>query len=552
MAYLVRRLLENTSSQSFQRMSLTGHLSPAELLASPHGYGPSHDSPRVRAGGAASGPPVANNPMIQAPFVNEPTHRFTAAHERDEFARALAAVRAALGGYYPLRIDGRSVDTTDTLVSVNPAKPSEIVGRVAKAEPRHAEDAIAGALRAQREWADSGFEARAACLLRAASALRERRDAFSAYEVFEAGKSWPEADANVTEAIDYLEFYAREALRFGRPRSGRVPGEDNRYEYRPRGIGVVIPPWNFPLAILTGMLSAAIVAGNAVVLKPSSLTPVIAARFVALLEEAGVPPGIVQFLPGAGAGIGDGLVSHPEVSFIAFTGSEEIGTRILRLAAEVRPGQTQIKHVIAEMGGKNAIIVDGDADLDDAVTGVLHSAFGYQGQKCSACSRVIVVGAHYPRFVARLVEAAESVNIGAPESPSTFLGPVIDGQAQRRILAAHRIGARGGQAGLAGELRPSRRRVFRRAGDLHRSEARVLPGPGGDIRPGPLGDAGEGPGAGHRHGERHALRVDRRRLLPQPRQHRTGQTRLRSREPVHQSQDHRRAGGPPSLRRVQA
>ena len=442
MAYLVRRLLENTSSQSFQRMSLTGHLSSAELLASPHGYDPSHEPPRARAGAAASGPRAAN-----APFVNEPMRRFTSAPERDEFARALAAVRAALGGYYPLRIDGRSVDTTDTLVSVNPAKPSEIVGRVAKAEPRHAEDAIAGALRAQCEWADSGFEARASCLLRAASALRERRDAFSAYEVFEAGKSWPEADANVTEAIDYLEFYAREALRFGRPRSVRVPGEDNRYEYRPRGIGVVIPPWNFPLAILCGMLSAAIVAGNAVVLKPSSLTPVIAARFVALLEEAGVPPGIVQFLPGAGAGIGDGLVSDPEVSFIAFTGSEEIGTRILRLAAEVRPGQTQIKHVIAEMGGKNAIIVDGDADLDDAVTGVLHSAFGYQGQKCSACSRVIVVGAHYPRFVARLVEAAESVNIGAPESPSTFLGPVIDGQAQRRILAG--IASGRGEAKLA-------------------------------------------------------------------------------------------------------
>ncbi len=431
MAYLVRRLLENTSSQSFQRMSLTGHPSPAQLLASPHGYGPSHESPQVRAGGAASGPMVAN-----APFVNEPTRRFTSAPERDEFARALSAVRAALGGYYPLRIDGRSVDTTDTIVSVNPAKPTEIVGRVAKAEARHVEEAIAGALRARREWAESGFEARAACLLRAASALRERRDAFSAYEVFEAGKNWPEADANVTEAIDYLEFYAREALRFGRPRSGRVPGEENRYEYRPRGIGIVIPPWNFPLAILTGMLSAAIVAGNAVILKPSSLTPVIAARFVALLEETGVPPGIVQFLPGAGAAIGDGLVSHPEVSFIAFTGSEEIGTRILRLAAEVRPGQTQVKHVIAEMGGKNAIIVDSDADLDDAVTGVLHSAFGYQGQKCSACSRVIVVGAHYPRFVARLVEAAESLCIGVPESPSTFLGPVIDGQAQRRILAA--------------------------------------------------------------------------------------------------------------------
>ena len=237
----------------------------------------------------------------------------------------------------------------------------------------------------------------------------------------------------------------------------------------------MIPPWNFPLAILTGMLSAAIVAGNAMVLKPSSLTPVIAASFVALLEEAGVPPGIVQFLPGAGAGIGDVLVSHPEVSFIAFTGSEEIGTRILRLAAEVRPGQTQIKHVIAEMGGKNAIIVDSDADVDDAVTGVLHSAFGYQGQKCSACSRVIVVGAHYPRFVARLVEAAESLKIGAPETPATSWAR---SSTDRRSVASSppSIGARGGRAGLGDGLRPPRRRVLGRAGDLHRSEARALLG----------------------------------------------------------------------------
>ncbi len=433
MAYLVRRLLENTSSQSFQRMSLTGHLSPAQLLASPHGYGTGHE--RAGSGGTPSGPTVA-----QAPFVNEPVRRFTAAQERHEFGRALAAVRAQLGGYYPLRIDGRSVDTGDTLDSVNPAQPGEIVGRVAKAEARHVEDAVAGALRAQREWAAAGFEARAACLMRAASALRERRDAFSAYEIFEAGKNWPEADANVAEAIDYLEYYAREALRLGSPRSGRVPGEDNRYEYRPRGIGVVIPPWNFPLAILAGMLSAAIVAGNAAIVKPSSQTPVIAARFVALLEEAGVPPGIVQFLPGAGASIGDPLVSHPEVGFIAFTGSEEIGTRILTLAAHLQPGQRGVKHVIAEMGGKNAIIVDSDADLDDAVTGVVHSAFGYQGQKCSACSRVIVVGAHYPRFVARLVEAAESLSIGAPDLPSTFMGPVIEAAAQRRVLAAIEAG----------------------------------------------------------------------------------------------------------------
>jgi RHH-type proline utilization regulon transcriptional repressor/proline dehydrogenase/delta 1-pyrroline-5-carboxylate dehydrogenase len=440
MAYLVRRLLENTSSQSFQRMSLTGHLSPAQLLASPHGYGP-EPSPV-----SPSGPTV-----VEAPFVNEPTRRFTAAHEREEFTRALTAARAALGAYYPLHIDGRAIDTAESMVSVNPARPSEVVGRVAKAEARHVEEAIAGAARAQPAWAERGFEARAEVLLAAASALRGRRDAFSAYEVFEAGKNWSEADADVAEAIDYLEYYAREALRLGRPRAGRVAGEDNRYDYRPRGVGVVIPPWNFPLAILTGMLSAAIVAGNAVVLKPSSLTPVIAARFVALLEEAGVPAGVVQFLPGAGSEIGDLLVSHPEVAFIAFTGSEAVGTRILRLAAEARPGQAGIKHVIAEMGGKNAIIVDGDADLDDAVTGVVHSAFGYQGQKCSACSRVLVVGAHYPRFVARLVEATESLVIGPPESPASFMGPVIDLEARERIQSAIDTGR--GQAKLALQVR---------------------------------------------------------------------------------------------------
>ncbi len=436
MAYLVRRLLENTSSQSFQRMNLAGQLVPAQLLASPHGADAVEPSVTAHPGPAeAEGLPT---------FVHEPVHRFSDSAERAAFLASLREVRAGLGASYPLLIDGMAVDSGSYIASINPARPSEIIGRVAAAEPRHAEQAFRGALQSLPGWSGRSAEGRAQCLQRAAMELRRRRDEFAALEILEAGKTWAEADVNVTEAIDYLEFYAREALRLAVPRVRHCPGEENVYTYAPRGVGLVVPPWNFPLAILTGMLSAAIVTGNTVILKPSSQTPVIAARFAALLQGVGVAPGVVQFLPGRGASLGEYLVTHPGLAFIAFTGSKEVGTRIIRLAAELVPGQIHVKHVVAEMGGKNAIIVDADADLDDAVVGVMQSAFGYQGQKCSACSRVIVVGRCYERFVERLIEATRGLRIGVPEDPGVALGPVIESQARERILGLVSEAVRGG------------------------------------------------------------------------------------------------------------
>jgi RHH-type transcriptional regulator, proline utilization regulon repressor / proline dehydrogenase / delta 1-pyrroline-5-carboxylate dehydrogenase len=430
MAYLVRRLLENSSSQSFQRMSVSQRSAPDELLASPALKPQDSPSPTSSSEGRASTPE----------FANEPLHRFTDQAERSRFQEAIEHARGNLGVVYPLLIDGKGIDTGDYLISVNPARPEQIVGRVARASQAQADQAVAGALRAFAAWAALSMAERAEFLFRAAALLRSRRDGFAAFEIFEAGKTWSEADANVAEAIDYLEYYGRQAMHLGRPRAKNMPGETNLHLYRPRGVGLIVPPWNFPLAITTGMLSAALVTGNTVILKPSSQTPVIAARFVALLQEEGLPPGVVQFLPGAGSTIGEYLVQHPKLHVIAFTGSEEIGTRIMRLAAEIQAGQQHVKHVVAEMGGKNAIIVDSDADLDEAVVGIVQSAFGYQGQKCSACSRVIVVGRHYDRFLERLIEATRSLRIGLPEQPGILLGPVIEEAAKCRILAAIEAG----------------------------------------------------------------------------------------------------------------
>ncbi len=425
-AYLVRRLLENASSQSFQRLRQSAQPPPEILLATPH----AEPAIATGAGAAAHADPLAQR------FANTPVYRFTDAVERARIAAALRAARDSPGAGYPLRIDGATVLTAQHLVSSNPARPGETLGRVCMAGSEHVEQAVAGALRAQRDWAALSMATRAGHLRAAAGELRRRRDEFAAYEILEAGKNWAEADANVTEAIDYLTYYAQEAQRLAPGHNMSVPGEINALEYRARGVCVVIPPWNFPLAILTGMLSAAIVTGNAAILKPSSQTPIIAARFVDLLLDAGLPSGVVQFLPGSGALIGDALVRHPNVHLIAFTGSLEVGARIVRLAAEIGPGQRHVKQVIAEMGGKNAIIVDSDADLDDAVRGVAQSAFSYQGQKCSACSRVIVVGGHYQRFLTRLTEATASLRMGSPEDPANFLGPVIEQAARDRISAA--------------------------------------------------------------------------------------------------------------------
>jgi len=422
MAYLVRRLLENTASQSFLRMGFAEDLPAETLLAEP---APS---------------PIGSAVVTPAPaptaFHNEPVRRFTDPEERERFADALQQVRGEFGRDYPLVLHGREQTTGEWIVSTNPARPSEVVGRVASASEADAEAAVRSATAAFPMWRDLSPSDRAGFLFRAATRLRERRDRFAAWEVFEAGKNWREADADVTEAIDFLEYYGREALRLARPLPLHAPGELNDYFYQPRGVGVIIPPWNFPLAIMTGMLSAAIVAGNTAILKPASQTAVIAAKLIEVLREIGLPDGVVNFVPGPGAAIGEYLVRHPHIHFIGFTGSRAVGCRINVLAAEVGDGQEHLKRVVAELGGKNALIVDSDADVDDAVVATVQSAFGYGGQKCSAASRVIVVGSGYEAFVRRLVEAARSLTIGFPEDPGVFLGPVIEQKAYDNIRKA--------------------------------------------------------------------------------------------------------------------
>jgi RHH-type proline utilization regulon transcriptional repressor/proline dehydrogenase/delta 1-pyrroline-5-carboxylate dehydrogenase len=415
MAYLVRRLLENSSGQSILD---SGMLKSGTGNASLERPRPARTDNALRGHGG---------------FPNQPVYRFVRQPERAAFAAALAAARERLGEDYPLYVGREQLTGAGWITSVNPARPSEIVGRVALADHTLADQALAVACEAASGWSRLPAGERAGWLRKIAAALLQARDRFAAWQVLEAGKNWTEADADVCEAIDFLNYYADQAERLAGPRIIELSGEHNSHGYRARGIGLVIAPWNFPLAILTGMLSATIVTGNTAIVKPSSLTPVIAAHFMQLLREVGLPPGVVSCLPGRGADVGEYLAASPLVNIIAFTGSREIGTHLLGIGARLQPGQAHVKRVIAEMGGKNAIIVDADADLDDAVPGVLQSAFGYQGQKCSAASRVIVVGRLYAAFLERLAEAARSLTIGDPQEPGNFLGPVIDAEAYVRI-----------------------------------------------------------------------------------------------------------------------
>jgi RHH-type proline utilization regulon transcriptional repressor/proline dehydrogenase/delta 1-pyrroline-5-carboxylate dehydrogenase len=421
MAYLVRRLLENSSGQTI----LDSGMAPARLQSA------SLERPPLEAGG----------PREARRFQNQPVHRFTGAAERGSFAAALAVVRKQLGQHYPLIINGEAVAGNGQITSTNPARPAEIIGRVAVAGRAQADAALSSARAAFPAWSGLPAGERAGHLCTIAAALIEARDEFAAWQVLEAGKNWSEADADVCEAIDFLNYYAQQAERLAEGRIVALAGEDNRLDWRPKGVGLVIAPWNFPLAILTGMLSATIVTGNTAILKPSSLTPVIAARFMRLVDEAGLPPGVMNFLPGAGSEVGEYLAGSPEIHLIAFTGSRAVGTRLIELGAKVREGQMHVKRVIAEMGGKNAIIIDADADLDAAIPGVLTSAFGYQGQKCSAASRVIVVGAVHEPFLDRLIAATRSLTVGDPAQPGHFLGPVIDAVAQARIRTIVEEGA---------------------------------------------------------------------------------------------------------------
>ena len=445
MAYLVRRLLENTANDSFLRQTFVEGAAVDELVRPPQTSADFGAEPR--------GWPVLapTDPADPGPFRNQPHADFSRREQREAYVAAVAAVRERFGAHYPLRIGGRDIETARTLDSVNPAAPDEVVGTVAYGGRAEAEAAVAAARAALPAWRDAAPAERAAVLFRAAELMREGTMELSALMTLEAGKTRREANGDVDEAVDFLEYYGREMLRLGTPRRmGHAPGEHNVYFYQPRGVALVIAPWNFPLAILTGMTSAALVAGDPVIVKPAGPTPVIAAHMVRLLEEAGAPPGTVNFLPSPGGEVGDFLVRHPGVDLIAFTGSMEVGLRIISQAAQ-NPADG-VKKVIAEMGGKNAIVVDADADLDLAVSEVVVSAFHYQGQKCSAASRVIVLEAAYDEFVRRLVEATRSLIVGPPEDPGTRVGPVITADARAKIEKYIEVGRR--EATLAVAVEP--------------------------------------------------------------------------------------------------
>ncbi|MCU7965952.1 MAG: L-glutamate gamma-semialdehyde dehydrogenase, partial [gamma proteobacterium symbiont of Bathyaustriella thionipta] len=349
-------------------------------------------------------------------------------------------VNDQLGDNYPLIINGKEIYTVETINSYNPAAPSQLIGRVSYANHEHADNALQAALHTFASWKKTPVQQRANYLRSVANLLAERRMEFAAWQIFEAGKNWQEADGDICEAIDFLNYYAQQAELIATGKTEHISGEHNHLNYKARGVSLVIPPWNFPLAILCGMLSASIVTGNTCILKPSSLTPVIAAKFMQLWQEVSIPAGVISFLPGPGEIIGEYLAHQPGISIIAFTGSLEVGTKLLGLGSQIQPGQHHIKKVIAEMGEKNAIIIDSDADLDDAVLGVVHSAFGFQGQKCSAASRVIVVGTIYKKFIKRLIETTHSLTIGTPENPNNLIGPVIDKTAYNRIIQSIKNG----------------------------------------------------------------------------------------------------------------
>jgi 1-pyrroline-5-carboxylate dehydrogenase len=369
-----------------------------------------------------------------APFKNEIVKSFSDPADAAAMRAALAKVKAQFGKHYPLVIDGKKIETDKKIRSINPANPSEIVGLTSSASKEQAGDAIAAAARAFESWKRVPADERAGYIFKAAALLRERRFEYDALLVYEVGKSWPEADGDIAEAIDFLEFYAREALRYAQPHPVvPIDGERNEMVYIPLGVGAVIPPWNFAGAIMAGMTTAAIVTGNTVVLKPSSDSAIVAAWFVDLLHEAGVPAGVVNFIPGSGSVIGDLVVGHPQIRFISFTGSKEVGLHINELAAKPQPGQKWIKRVVAEMGGKDSIVVAADADVDAAVEGVAVSAFGFQGQKCSACSRAIVDAKIYDEFVEKLKARVAKITIGDPSDPANYMGPVVNESALKSI-----------------------------------------------------------------------------------------------------------------------
>jgi 1-pyrroline-5-carboxylate dehydrogenase len=386
-------------------------------------------------------------------FRNEPYADFSLPENRQAMEAALAQVRSEAGKEYPLLIGGERIETGDKLISRNPSRPSEIVGIHHKANADLARRAVESAYAFFPEWSRTPAETRVEMLLRAAKILRRRKMEFNAWLALEAGKTWPEAEGEVSEAIDFCDYYARQMLRYSAPEAPvQLSGERDQMVYIPLGAGVIIPPWNFALAILAGMTTAALVTGNTVVVKPSSDTPTVAQKFAEVLLEAGFPEKSFSLLTGSGAEVGDVIVQHPRTRFISFTGSRDVGLRINELAAKPQKGQIWIRRVVAEMGGKDAIIVDRETDLDDAVTGVLQSAFGYQGQKCSACSRAIVDAKIYDEFLDRLKAKTAAIRVGPTDDPANYMGPVINEGAKKSILEYIEVGKNEGRLVAGGDV----------------------------------------------------------------------------------------------------
>lgn len=389
--------------------------------------------------------------MVQS-YKHEPFTDFSIEKEREGYLKGLDTVAGYLGKDYDLVIGGERISTEDKIVSINPANKEEVIGRVSKANKDLAEKAMQSAVQAFQTWKKVKPEVRADVLFKAAAIIRRRKHEFSALLTKEAGKPWNEADADTAEAIDFLEYYARQMLRLkdGVPVNSR-PNEYNRYDYIPLGVGIVISPWNFPFAIMAGTTVAAIVTGNTVLLKPASTTPVVAAKFVEVMEEAGLPAGVLNYVPGSGAEVGDYLVDHKDTRFISFTGSRDVGLRIYERASKLNDGQIWLKRVIAEMGGKDTIVVDKEADLELAAKSIVASAFGFSGQKCSACSRAVVVEDVYEKVLNRVVELTNELTQGDPANPENYMATVIDQAAYDKVMSYIEIGKEEGRLMAGGE-----------------------------------------------------------------------------------------------------
>ncbi|HEY2124854.1 MAG TPA: L-glutamate gamma-semialdehyde dehydrogenase [Chthoniobacterales bacterium] len=445
MSYLVRRLLENTSNEGFLRAKFSDNASEESLLRDPaklvsaNGAKASRSAPRAgEQGHEFNGAPrkVAPEAYENASLVN-----FVHPEAQQKMRAALAEMRTRLGRKYPLVINGDKVWTEHTIASLNPSWPDQVVGHVAEAGIPEAEQAVKAAREAFHRWSFTPFGERAQLLERVAAIMDQRRFELCALEVFEVGKAWAEADGDIREAMDFCLFYAQQMRLRGRPRlTQHVLGEESYQHYWPRGVALVIAPWNFPMAILCGMVTAALVTGNTVIMKPAEQSAVCGALLMEIFEQAGVPNGVLNFLPGKGSVMGAHLVDHKDIDVIAFTGSREVGLRIWESAGKTRPGQRELKRVVCEMGGKNAVIIDSDADLDEAIVDSIYSAFGYQGQKCSALSRLIVLEENYDRVMDRLLSAAASLRMGDPVEPGITVGPVIDEKAYRNIQEYIEVG----------------------------------------------------------------------------------------------------------------